>query len=355
LLYIDASRFSNTDQKTGVENYSFHLIGALATLAPGEITLISPKKVGLPLPQIIIPFPRLWTQVRLSFECWKNKKIDNLFVPSHLMPLIHPKRTTITIHDVAFKRFPQSYGWLSRLYLDWGARYAVKHAWRIIVPSETTRNDLIEFYKADPAKITVIPLGFEPESKPLHPDQEAQILEKYGIHAKRYFLFLGRIETKKNIQTLIDAFSSVSTHCPGFSLVLAGKLGVGGDRILQLVKNPDIIVTGYVDEITKQALLSRALCFVFPSLFEGFGIPLLEAMAAKLPIIASKIPSSWEMAKDNALFFDPEDTEALAKLMEKVAKEEGFRLMMIQNHSKTLERFSWKRCAEETMRVLKTA
>jgi len=353
LLYIDASRFGNTAQKTGVENYSLHLIRTLAQLAPGEITLIAPTKVAVDLLQITIPFPRLWTQVRLSWEVFWNKKIDNLFVPSHLMPLIHPKHTTITIHDVAFKRFPQSYGFLSRLYLDWGAKFAVKNAWQIIVPSETTKQDLVQFYKADATKITVIPLGFEAESKPLHPDQAAQVLERFNLKSKRYFLFLGRIESKKNLQTLIEAFSAISPRCPGVQLALAGKLGVGGERILQLVKNPDIVVTGYVDEIAKQALLENALCFVFPSLFEGFGIPLLEAMAANLPILASKIPSSLEVAQDNALFFEAEDAEALAGLMEKVATEDNFRSVMVQNHAKTLERFSWKRCAEETMKVLK--
>lgn len=353
LIHIDASRFGNTAQKTGVENYSCHLIRALAQLAPGEITLIAPFKVDVDLPQITIPFPRLWTQVRLSWEVWRNKSIDNLFVPSHLMPFIHPKRTSITIHDVAFKRFPQSYGLLSRWYLDWGTKFAVKNAWKIISPSETTKQDLIEFYKADASKIVVIPLGFDSESRPLHPEQAAQILERFSLKPKRYFLFLGRIESKKNIQTLIEAFSALSLRCPGIQLALAGKLGVGGEKILQSVKSPDIVVTGYVDEVAKQALLENALCFVYPSLFEGFGIPLLEAMAAHLPILASKIPSSWEVAKDNALFFEAEDIETLAGLMEKVATQDKFRSMMTQNHAKTLERFSWKRCAEETLRVLR--
>jgi glycosyltransferase involved in cell wall biosynthesis len=352
MLYIDASRYGNTTQRTGVEHYSRHLIQTLAQLAPGEITLVAPKKVDLEVPQITIPFPRLWTQVRLSWEVFRNKKIDNLFVPSHLMPLVHPKKTTITIHDVAFRRFPKSYGFLSRTYLEWGTKFAVKNAWKIIVPSESTKTDLVTFYKADPSKITVIPLGFEAEPPSLHPEQAAQVLERFGLKAKQYFLFLGRIESKKNIQTLIEAFSALSPRCPGIQLVLAGKLGVGGEQILQQVKNPDIVVTGYVDEVAKQALLENALCFVYPSLFEGFGIPLLEAMSTNLPIIASKIPSSLELAKDNAQFFEAEDAEALMGLMEKVATDEGFRKDMTKNHAKTLERFSWKRCGEETLKVL---
>lgn len=105
MIFIDASRYNNTSQKTGVENYSFFLINELIKLAPEDITLISPRKIDLPVSQIVIPFKRLWTQIRLSWKLFLNKKIDNIFVPSHLMPIIHPKNTTITIHDVAFKRF----------------------------------------------------------------------------------------------------------------------------------------------------------------------------------------------------------------------------------------------------------
>ncbi|MBI5422061.1 glycosyltransferase family 1 protein, partial [Candidatus Peregrinibacteria bacterium] len=137
MLYVDASRYGNTAQRTGVENYSFHLINAMAKQIPEGLTLIAPQKIGLPVPQITIPFPRLWTQVRLSWECFRNKKIDNLFVPSHVMPIVHPKNTAITIHDVAFRRFPKSYGRLSRWYLEWGTKFAVKHAQRILVPSES--------------------------------------------------------------------------------------------------------------------------------------------------------------------------------------------------------------------------
>ena len=352
MIYIDASRYSLTEQKTGVENYSVHLINELIRLAPNEITLIAPTKIDLPVPQITIPFPRLWTQVRLSFEIWKNKKIDNLFVPSHVMPWISPKNTVTTIHDVAFRRLPSSYSLASRLYLDWGAKYAVKHARHIIVPSEATKKDLIDFYKADPQKITVIPLGFEPINLQIQADESERILGRYALRPTNYFLFVGRIESKKNIQTLIDAYNLLSSKSINAQLVLAGKPGVGSDEIFSKLGNPNIVVTGYVDDKTKQALMQNALAFVYPSLFEGFGIPLLEAMAANLPIIASKIPSSWELAKDNALFFDPQNAEELAGLMEKVAKEEDFRRLMTQNHTKTLEQYSWKRCAEETLNLL---
>lgn len=352
MIFIDASRYSNTSQKTGVENYSFFLINELVRLAPKEITLISPRKIDLHVPQIIIPFKRLWTQIRLCLEVIKNKKIDNLFIPSHVMPIIYPENTTITIHDVAFKRYPESYGRLSRWYLNWGTKFAVKHAKTIIVPSSTTKDDLIKFYKADYQKIHVIPLGYK-SVKRTDEKFRASRLNHYSLQPKKYFLFIGRVETKKNIQTLIKAFQPISKEFPDIKLVLAGKTGVGGDAILKSAKSEKIIATGYITDADKEALLMNCLCFVFPSLFEGFGLPLLEAMDASAPIIASKIPTSYEIAKQNALFFKPFDVDMLAHFMQMMINDKNLKDKMIANHAETLKKYMWKNCAKETYYLLK--
>ena len=161
MIYIDASRYNNTEKRTGVENYSYFLINELVKAHPKEIILITPKKIELPVPQIVIPFPRLWTHLRLSWEIFKTKNIQRLFVPSHVLPLFYAKKSVITIHDVAFKDSPQSYSWKSRWYLNWAAKFAVKNAYKIIVPSEKTKEDLIKFYHCEESKIAVIPLGFK--------------------------------------------------------------------------------------------------------------------------------------------------------------------------------------------------
>lgn len=351
MIYIDASRFNNTSQKTGVENYSYFLINELVKLDSKDITLISPRKIDLPAKQIIIPFPRLWTQIRLSWKILWNRKIDNLFVPSHVMPIIHPKNTTITIHDVAFKRYPKSYGYLSRLYLNWGTKFAVKHAKNIIVPSVTTKKDLIKYYAANEDKIVVIPLGYKTQCKDAL--RCASKIGKYTLKAKSYFLFVGRIESKKNVQTLIKAFNDVSKIHPHIKLVLAGKPGVGGDKIMEMCQGvPDIITTGYVSDEEKWALLKNCLCFVFPSLFEGFGIPLLEAMDANVPIIASKIPTSYEIAKENALFFEPHNVKALVKHMKNIIEKPELCKHLTQNHTISLKKYSWRNCASKTLKVL---
>lgn len=351
MLFVDASRYNNTSMRTGVENYSYFLINELINLAPKDITLISPRKIKLGVPQITIPFPRLWTQIRLSWKLFGNKKIKNLFIPSHVMPIVHPKNTSITIHDVAFKRYPKSYSRLSRWYLNWGTKFAVKHAKNIIVPSETTKKDLIKYYKAASDKITIIPLGYKSD-RSVDENFCASRLKHYGIRQKKYFLFIGRIETKKNIRALLTAFNEVSKKHSDIMLVLAGKPGVGGDEILKNLKNGRVVVTGYITEADKQALLKNCLAFVFPSLFEGFGIPLLEAMDASVPIIASKIPTSYDIAKRNALFFKPHDTNTLAHQMDLVIKDESLIKKLTAHHAETLKQYSWKNCAKRTLDLL---
>lgn len=353
MIYIDASRYSNTGKRTGVENYSYFLINELVKQHGKEITLISPRKIELDVKQRIIPFSRLWTLVRLSWEIWRNKKIDNLFVPSHVLPLIHPKNCTITIHDVVFKYSPESYSPFSRLYLNWATKFAIKHANKIITPSKATKQDLIRFYKADPKKISVIPLGFTSIKR--EPTDIKEGLKRFSLKPKKYFLCLGRIEYKKNTDTLISAFQKFAEGNKEIKLVLAGFPGHGGEKILKKIPprlNDRIIRTGYVSDSEKTILLKNTLCFIFPSRFEGFGIPLLEAMSAKVPIIASDISSSRELAKDCVHFFDKENPQKLAEGMKKLAKEPQLSINLEHLYKKILQGHSWKKCAEEVYKII---
>jgi len=177
-------------------------------------------------------------------------------------------------------------------------------------------------------------------------------LRHYKIQTAKYFLFIGRIETKKNIHTLLKAFKEISNNHPTIKLVLAGKPGVGGEEILKNLNRDKVVITGYITETDKKALLENCLAFVFPSLFEGFGLPLLEAMNANVPIIASKIPTSYEIAKQNALFFKPHDTKALAHNLEMIIGNEDLRKKLTTHHAKTLSQYSWKNCAKQTLALL---
>lgn len=355
MLYIDASRYSNTKKRTGVENYSFYLINEVAKKYPKEITLISPKKTNLKVPEIIIPFPRLWTQLRLSWEILTNKKIDNIFIPSHVLPLICPKKSVITIHDVAFKYSPKSYSLASRLYLNWTTKFAVKRAKKIIVPSKKTHDDLIKYYACDPKKIKIIALGYTAQKLAIKDGEINNRFKKYGLVKGEYFLYIGRIEYKKNTDNLIKAFDKFSKKNHDIKLIMAGSMGHGGDEIIDGIPEKlrkKIIMPGYIDETDKQILLKYATAFIFPSREEGFGIPLLEAMHAGIPIIASDIPTSKEIAEKNAHFFEAEDYKELFKEMKYVVENNSAELLKIDKHQETLKKYSWEKCAQETYEVL---
>jgi glycosyltransferase involved in cell wall biosynthesis len=206
LIGIDASRTAKPF-KTGTETYSTELIKALAKIdRQNDYILYSPKSLVDKLPKLppnfqakILPFGKLWTQIRLSWEFLTHKKPDVFFVPAHTLPLVHASKNVVTLHDVGFKHFPELYTPIDLLYHNWAMGHSVKHATHIITVSEFTKKDVMANFTIDPAKITVIYEGYdEKEFKPLK--------EKKSL-AKPYLLFIGRLEEKKNIVGMIRAYA----------------------------------------------------------------------------------------------------------------------------------------------------
>src|SRR5690606_9852620 len=215
---IDASRYGH-EQATGVEWYSFHLLNELIPLLGREhntrVRLYAPKdfKVQTDVPfnvtKRIIPAKRLWTTLRLTWEMIV-KPVDVLFVPSHTFPVFVPKKAIITIHDVAFRYFKECYSWFDYWLLHRSTKKAVRKAWRIIVPSEATKNDLIELYKCKKEKIVVVPHG-GPEVPRLlswSDAKKAKLLQQLRLAPDDLFIaYIGRLEAKKNLVRLVEGFS----------------------------------------------------------------------------------------------------------------------------------------------------
>lgn len=393
---IDASR-ANHEQKTGVESYAFHVIQELKQILPATVKVVLYTDYPLQgdLAQLpanwssrVLRWPpkRLWTQCRLSFEMLFRAP-DVLFVPAHVPPLIHPRKTVMTVHDIAALRFPQTYSRFERWYSVWSAKKAVETLWRVIVPSEFTKQELLHFFgherpralqQADAAAILhrviyvaekeknktyghirVVHLGCSPNvyGGTIAPDRIAAAKEKYGI-TKPYFLTIGRLEEKKNTWRLVRAFDQLKQTYPDcdMQLVLAGKPGYGYAAVAKHIQTSeykqDIIKTGWVDEADVPVLLAGASVFVFPSLYEGFGLPVLEAMAAGVPVIASRDTSLAEVAGDAALLVDPFHIHELVKKMHTLTTDAALRQSCIEKGKRQAARFSWKHCAEETARIL---
>ncbi|PIR55201.1 hypothetical protein COU74_02245 [Candidatus Peregrinibacteria bacterium CG10_big_fil_rev_8_21_14_0_10_36_19] len=356
---IDASRYGH-DQATGVEWYSKHIIDGLVKIADkkDKIVLYSKDKIKIEgASNKVIKGNRFWTLRHFS-KSLKNEKLDALFVPSHVLPLWLPKKSVITIHDVAFKRIKKSYSIFQYRYLDWSTKYAVKNATKIIVPSEATKEDLIEFYNCNKDKIVVIPHGFEPPKIDTNIAFNTSEIFKYFEINKRtkYVLFVGRLESKKNLKRLVQAFEIFSRKYKDYKLILAGGRGVGFqeilDEVMRLKIADKVIMPGYVNEEEKAALMKYCKIFAFPSLYEGFGLPILEAFYYGKPVISSNTSSIVEVAEDAALLVNPLKVEEIAKGIKMLVEKKSYSQKLIKLGRERLKNFSWKKAAKKTLQTI---
>lgn len=375
LIGIDASR-ATAAKRTGTETYSLHLIRAL--LAQGQGHQFRLYLNGAPASDLfpvtaelrVIPFARIWTHVRLSREM-QVAPPDVLFVPSHVLPVIHPQRSVVTIHDLGFHHYPETHTLFQNLYLRWSTRHNIRAASRILADSEATRRDLLRTYSVPKERIAVVYPGLD---ETLAPVREPQALDsvrrRYGI-GKRYLLYVGTLHPRKNLVRLVMAFAALVSTIEGrteaareswmgtdgrLQLVLAGQRGWLFDEIFKQVRDLGlegrVVFTGYLPRNDLPAVLSGAQAFVFPSLYEGFGLPVLEAMACGTPVICSNTSSLPEVGGDAALQIDPLDEEALAAAMHRVIADEELRAKLVERGFERIRRFSWQQCASEVLQVL---
>jgi len=383
LIGIDASR-AVAGQRTGTETYSLNLIRALVGLGTGHRFRLytngpahEPGISEMPGSSIhSIPFPRLWTHLRLSAEMLARPP-DLLFVPAHVLPLIHPRRSVVTVHDLGYLRYPAAHRPADRRYLDWSTRWNAQQATLVLADSQATKDDLARAYGVDRGKIRVVYLGRDEAFGPVRDANElAAVREHYGI-AGRYLLYVGTLQPRKNLARVIEAFARLAgdpsagslarvAHRPGragqaaaladVQLVLAGKRGWLYDDLFAQVTRLGLAgrvrFPGYIPDADLPALLSASLAFVFPSLYEGFGIPVLEAGACGVPVITSNTSSLPEVAGDAALLVDPHDVDAIADAMVRLVTDADLRAELTRRGQENIKRFSWEKCARETLAVL---
>lgn len=362
IIGLDASRALST-APTGTEAYSFHLIRALLPRLRRHTVRLYCRQPPPPAVREafqgaelrVMPFPRLWTHIRLSGEMIVHPP-DLLFVPAHVIPPVHPRHTLVTVHDVGYRTFPEAHPWRQRLYLDLSTRWNVRAAAHVLVDSKATRDAVIEAYGAPAAKLTVAYPGFD---RTLHPVRDPAALtavrRTYGIPGP-YLLFIGRIQPRKNLTRLIEAFARIAPDHPDLTLVLAGPKGWLTEPIHQTVETlglgDRVRFPGYVAEDDKAALISGARAFVYPSLHEGFGFPALEAQSCGVPLLASRTSSLPEVAGEGALLVDPLNVGAIAAGIERVLSDADLRRALVAKGRENLARFSWERTGEVVRGVI---
>jgi len=383
-IAIDASR-ANTANRTGVEEYVFQIC-KYANRPAGRHGMQIPPLAGIPSSGGIGKYPdaelvlytreplipelkavigdhvtvkvlkwlpkRLWTQMRLSWEMLVHPP-NILFVPGHVFPIIHPKKTVMTVHDVAAEVFPESYNFFERLYSVWAARVAVKRLWKVIVPSEFTAIQIGKYIHKQ--NVHVVPLAYDEKYRVID-DSIAinNVLKKYNIK-KPFLLSVGRLETKKNTVRIIQAFNALKKKQFNNStiqqLVLVGGRGHGYEEVIaEIEQSPykdNIVLPGYVEGEDLPYIMNAAEVFVFPSLYEGFGIPILEAFACGTPVVTSNTTSCREVAADAAVLVDPLSVESISVGIEEAVSGEH-----ITAGLRRAEGYSWESTLHDILKIL---
>jgi glycosyltransferase involved in cell wall biosynthesis len=376
IIGIDASR-AVTHQRTGTEAYAYFLLRALIPLAAAQnhalrLYFNQPPPPHL-LPKadhveiVIMPFPRLWTHVRLAYELHRRPP-DVFFTPAHVIPFTYRGPSAATIHDLGYHHFPQTHPRRQLAYLRWATRHNGRIARLIFADSQATKDDLVRLEGLSPDKIHVVYPGLDPSLAPVTDEGKiTAVLRQYAI-TPPYLLFISTLQPRKNLVRLIRAYTAANLPYP---LVLAGKTGWLSDPIREEIvnsqwsiangqpfeiRNPksEILLPGFVADADKAALLSGATAFLYPSLYEGFGFPLLEAQACGAPVLAANTSSLPEIAGDSALLVDPLDETALAAALQRLVSDETLRQSLVARGLENVKRFSWEKTAVQILSLLHT-
>jgi glycosyltransferase involved in cell wall biosynthesis len=367
IIGIDASR-AFLKRRTGIEEYAYQTIKHLRSVISETDTVVlyvrkklvfRKGRLRLIFPEIDFVLPANWrvrgiwsprfcTQIALSLEMLLQPP-DVLFVPAHTVPIIHPVKTVVTIHGLEYEFCPGSYSFWERIYMRVSIRFSCRVAQTVVCVSENTKRDVMLLYKVAEEKIRVVYEGFDRIE-----NRESGIKNEY---IKPYLLFIGRLEERKNIVRIIEAFEILKEkyHIP-HQLVLVGKHGYGYARIAASILHSPFSIhikeSGYVSEEEKWELLRNADVFLFPTLYEGFGIPILEAQSVGIPVVISGISSLPEVAGKGAVYVDPESVESIASGILRVLSDKAQRDDIIGKATHNVHRFGWRQCAEKITDIL---
>lgn len=367
IIGIDASRAAR-DYKTGTEWYSYYLIEELKKVIPQKIQVV--LYASAPLPKNLNQFsdnwrekilfwpPKyLWTQIRLWWELTFHPP-DVLLVPAHTIPFLPLRKKikiVVTVHDVGFKRWPKLYKKIQFWYHDLTMRRIRRRADLIMTDSYFSQKEIVDLYRVAVEKIRVVYLGFDSKNYRPRPGEENSVLAKHQIN-KPYLLYVGRLEAKKNIGRIIKSFSLVKNHFPELKLVLAGRGGHQYESVTRIIQSlkleREIILPGYVAAEDLPVLMSQAEILIFPTLYEGFGLPILEAMASGVPVVTSNLDPHREVAASAAFLVNPQDPRVIAEAIKRILTEQQLKESLIEAGLKRVQEFSWERVAQSVADIL---
>ena len=347
-------------RQSGLGVYTTHLLNALKVelRPPFELRAYQnpvPSELGVS------------TLRRLMWENWtlprlvRQDKVDLLHVPAFSPAFCGVcKYLVVTVHDIAGMLFPNQIGRASAFYWGWWLPHVVRRADRILADSHHTRKDLLEHLRVPESKITVVyPSGHEGFRADIPKEKIEAVQKKYGIGG-RYFLFVGTLEPRKNLPRVLDAFKVFLEGHLEYQLVLVGSQAFAhGKYAEQLSRDHDVasasvLAPGFMDHESLNALYCGAQGLIFPSLYEGFGIPILEAMASGCPVLTSKVTSTPEVAGDAGLLVDPYCVDEITRGMTQLAEDSAPRRKLVDRGFAQIKKFSWKFTADGVIEAYKS-
>lgn len=364
-------------QMTGIEKYTYELIKNVALNDPNTDYYIFFMK-NIPVPDMDFPgnvkkinsrfsgkrvsIKLFWELVYLFFEI-KKYKLDVFHGPAFFVPLLKPKRCKFitTVHDLAFLTSPKTFTFSTRLYFFLLFKVSLKLCDKIIAVSNVTKKDMIEHYSIHEEKVLVIHSGISAFYKPTSSEErKKKVLLKYNI-LEKYILFVGALSPRKNVVSILKAYKTYNTYLQkqqkkeSITLVLVGKKAWLYDDIFSFIfenkMGKSVLFLDYVPENDLVVLYSNAELFLFPSLYEGFGFPVLEAMACGTPVITSNVSSLPEVAGNAAILVDPKNVEEITEAMIKITHNPKLKEEFIKKGKEQVKKFTWKESAQKTIEV----
>lgn len=358
-LGIDIHSLAGT--RTGVANYVFHLTRALSQTAPtAPIELYGsaplPNDLRTSFQFHLVRGKRYWTTAHLSRYWLTHARPAAMLYPAHILPLYSPARNLVTIHDLAFELFPTHFTAAQLRRLRNGTRRSVKKADHLLAVSEATKADLVNIYGVSPERITVTPLGCDTSVyRPVSASEKKRVIEKYKL-TRPYIISVGTLQKRKNHIALVKALRQLLDDGNDLDLVLAGGKGWLFEEtektIQELRLTGHVKLLGFVPDEDLPALYGAAEVFALTSLYEGFGLPLVEAMACGTAVVTANNSALKEVAGDAALTVDAEDVPATATALGKVITDKALRAKLVSQGLARAKEFSWERTAKLTLEAM---
>lgn len=365
IVGIDGNE-ANQARRVGIGEYAYQLLEAFSKLLQAQtiarVYLKTPPISDLPFAsetfkyRVIGP-KRFWTQIALPFDLYFHRPRPNVFfTPTHYAPRFSPVPVAISLMDVSYIHFPHLFRKKDLYQLRYWTSYSVKKAKRVFTISLASKNDIIKLYNIPSEQVVVTYPGIKPMQKTQTKPIDFDTVQKRFSIRPSYILFVGTLQPRKNISKLIEAFARLAPEKNSLDLLIVGKRGWLYEEILLAPRKFEIEnnvkFLEFVSDEELAGLYTHAQFFILPSLYEGFGLPILEAMQYGCPVITSNISSLPEAAGEAALYVNPNDVEDIATKMQELLKKERLKKELIQKGYQQVKKFSWEKTAKQTLTVL---